>query len=109
MPPGEEDKARHFYVDVLGFEELAKPEHLRKRGGVWFKAGSAEVHLGAEDGFRPAKKAHPALLVQDLATLTRQCAEAGFATSTDQPLPGFRRAYLSDPVGNRIELLQPER
>ena len=73
MPRGCEAEARAFYVDVLGFREMAKPPHLAARGGAWFIAGDAEVHLGVEDDFRPARKAHPALLVTDLPALLRRC------------------------------------
>jgi catechol 2,3-dioxygenase-like lactoylglutathione lyase family enzyme len=106
MPPGREDDARAFYSGVLGFEELPKPENLRKRGGAWFRSGSAEVHLGVEQDFRAAKKAHPALLVEDLAVVAKRCADAGFPTWSDEPLPGFDRLYVADPFGNRIELLK---
>ncbi len=108
MPPGREAEARDFYSKVLGFEELPKPEHLARRGGAWFRAGSAELHLGVEDDFRPAKKAHAALLVDDLAELLARCSAAGVDVTTDQPLPGYERAYVRDPFGNRIELLTPE-
>ena len=106
MPRGREDDARAFYAGVLGFTELPKPPHLAKRGGAWFRSGDAEVHLGVEDDFRPAKKAHPALLVDDLADLAARCAAAGYPTATDAPLEGFDRLYVADPFGNRIELLQ---
>jgi catechol 2,3-dioxygenase-like lactoylglutathione lyase family enzyme len=107
MPHGGEADARAFYVGVLGFREVAKPPHLAARGGAWFVAGNAEVHLGVEDDFRPALKAHPALIVADLPALLRRCEEAGYAVSTDQPLPGYDRAYVADAFGNRIELLEP--
>ena len=74
---------------------------------MWFRSGEAQVHLGIEDDFRPARKAHPALLVVNLEALTERCAAAGFAVSADEPLPGYRRAYVADPFGNRIELLEP--
>ena len=106
MPRGREDDARHFYMDVLGFSELPKPEHLARRGGVWFRSGAADVHLGVEDDFRPAKKAHPALLVDGLPELLARCTAAGVEVTTDQPLPGYDRAYVADPFGNRIELLE---
>ena len=106
MPRGHEDDARAFYAGVLGFTELPKPPHLAKRGGAWFHSGAAEVHLGVEEDFRPAKKAHPALLVDDLADLAARCAAAGHPTVTDEPLEGFDRLYVTDPFGNRIELLQ---
>ena len=108
MPRGREADARAFYVDALGFEERPKPAHLAARGGVWFHAGSAEVHLGVEDDFRPAKKAHPALLVDNLDAIAQRCTALGFAVTSDQPLPGYRRLYVADPFGNRIELLEPE-
>lgn len=109
MPRGGEEQARAFYVEVLGFEERPKPPHLAARGGAWFRAGLAEVHLGAEDDFRPAKKAHPALLVEGLAEVAARCAAAGYVVTTDQPLPGYDRVYVADPFGNRIELLEPLR
>lgn len=106
MPREGEAAARAFYVDVLGFVERPKPAHLAARGGAWFLAGTAELHLGVEDEFRPAKKAHPALLVQDLPQLAARCTAAGFPVWTDQPLPGYERLYVADPFGNRIELLE---
>jgi catechol 2,3-dioxygenase-like lactoylglutathione lyase family enzyme len=108
MPRGREDDARAFYVGILGFAERPKPPNLAVRGGAWFSAGSAELHLGVEEDFRPAKKAHPALLVTDVMRLASECTSAGFAVTIDEPLPGFHRVYVSDPFGNRIELLQPE-
>lgn len=107
MPRGREDDARAFYEGVLGFIERPKPPNLAARGGAWFSAGSAEVHLGVEDDFRPAKKAHPALLVRGLQALADRCTAAGFAVTRDEPLPGFDRVYVTDPFGNRIELLEP--
>jgi catechol 2,3-dioxygenase-like lactoylglutathione lyase family enzyme len=107
MPRGREDEARAFYRDALGMTEQAKPENLARRGGVWFSAGDAQVHLGVEDDFRPAKKAHPALLVENLTELLERCRNAGCAVATDEPLPGYERAYVADPFGNRIELLEP--
>jgi catechol 2,3-dioxygenase-like lactoylglutathione lyase family enzyme len=107
MPAGQEDRARAFYVGILGLGELAKPEHLARRGGVWFSSGSADVHLGVEVDFRPAKKAHPAFLVDDLQGLTARCLEGGYAVTQDEPLAGFDRIYVADPFGNRIEMLEP--
>jgi catechol 2,3-dioxygenase-like lactoylglutathione lyase family enzyme len=107
MPRGREAEARAFYVDVLGFREVAKPPHLAARGGAWFVAGDAAVHLGVEDDFRPARKAHPALLVSGLRDLVQRCENAGYEVTTDQPLPGYDRAYVADAFGNRIELLEP--
>jgi catechol 2,3-dioxygenase-like lactoylglutathione lyase family enzyme len=109
MPRGREDDARAFYRDVLGFTEQAKHENLARRGGAWFVAGDAHLHLGVEDDFRAAKKAHPALLVAELETLLERCRSAGCDVNTDEPLPGYERAYVADPFGNRIELLEPKR
>lgn len=107
MPPGREDAARAFYTGLLGIAERTKPPHLAVRGGCWFEDGHVAVHLGVEADFRPARKAHPALLVDDLATLVERLTAAGVAVIEDQPLPGFDRVYVDDPFGNRIELLQP--
>jgi catechol 2,3-dioxygenase-like lactoylglutathione lyase family enzyme len=107
MPNGQEEKARAFYAEVLGLSEVRKPEHLAKRGGAWFRSASAEIHLGVDPDFRPAKKAHPALLVDDLTGLADRCKAAGYEVTSDQPLPGYDRLYVADPFGNRIELLQP--
>lgn len=106
MPRGGEDEARAFYVGVLGFTEVPKPSNLVTRGGLWLTSGSADVHLGVEDDFRPAKKAHPALLVDDLEHVRATCEAAGRLLTIDEPLEGYDRAYVADPFGNRIELLQ---
>lgn len=109
MPRGREDDARSFYAGVLGFEEVPKPEEKAGRGGAWFRSGAAEVHLGVEDDFRPARKAHPAFLVEDLAGLVKRCEGAGYPVQSDEPLAGHDRGYVADPFGNRIELVQAER
>jgi catechol 2,3-dioxygenase-like lactoylglutathione lyase family enzyme len=107
MPAGQEDTARRFYADLLEIPEVAKPPHLAKRGGVWFESGAMKIHLGVESDFRPAKKAHPGLLVADLQSLIVRLAAAGIEIVEAEPLPGFEHVYVSDPFGNRIELLQP--
>ena len=106
MPAGEEPRARSFYCDVLGLVEEQKPANLAGRGGVWFRGGALRLHLGVEADFRPAKKAHPALLVRGLADLMARCQASGFPPVRDEPLEGFDRVYVSDPFGNRIELLE---
>ncbi len=107
MPAGGESLGRKFYVDLLGLIEIPKPENLAKRGGAWFQCGSMQLHLGVEADFQPAKKAHPALLVDDLRALIEQLEFNGYTIKYDEPLAGFERAFISDPFGNRIELLEP--
>lgn len=107
MPVGEEELARRFYSDLLGIPEVPKPPHLAKRGGCWFERGSLKVHLGVEREFRPARKAHPAFTVTDLASLIAILKDENVAVDEDEPLFGFERCYVSDPFGNRIELLEP--
>jgi catechol 2,3-dioxygenase-like lactoylglutathione lyase family enzyme len=107
MPAGQETVARAFYSDVLGLIEEAKPANLAARGGVWFRAGAVRLHLGVEADFKPARKAHPAILVRGLSQLAARCRAAGFPPVTDEPLAGFDRVYVFDPFGNRIELLEP--
>lgn len=106
MPPGGEDAARGFYAAILGLSEVPKPEPLAARGGCWFVAGPVQLHLGVEAGFRPAKKAHPALLVDDLRGLANRIETAGLALQWDHELPGVLRCNVDDPFGNRIELVQ---
>ena len=107
MPEGREPEAVAFYQGVLGIPQVEKPPHLAVRGGCWFEDGAIRIHLGVEDGFVPARKAHPALLVSDLDGLKARLEAAGVEIVVDQPLPGYDRVYVSDPFGNRIELLQP--
>lgn len=107
IPRHEEDRARRFYGDVLGLIEIPKPASLRERGGLWYRIGALELHLGIEDDFRPAKKAHPGLLVNDLPSIVARAEAAGHAARPDNLLEGFDRAYVDDPFGNRIELLEP--
>lgn len=107
MPAGQEEQARAFYVDVLGFTEIPKPAELAKRGGAWFRSGNAQLHLGVENDFRPARKAHPAFLVSDLDELLAKVQKAGYETDTTQPpLEGYKRVHVFDPFDNRIELME---
>jgi catechol 2,3-dioxygenase-like lactoylglutathione lyase family enzyme len=107
MPAGGEQEARDFYSVLLGIPEQPKPPHLAKRGGCWFEADAVKVHLGVDADFRPAKKAHPALLVRDLPALVRTLRDAGVEIVDDEPLAGYDRVYVYDPFGNRLELLEP--
>jgi catechol 2,3-dioxygenase-like lactoylglutathione lyase family enzyme len=107
MPAGGEDRARAFYRDVLGIAETPKPANLAKRGGCWFERDDLKVHLGVEADFRPARKAHVALLVSNLAALKDKLRTAGYAPNEDEPLEGYHRVYVDDPFGNRIELMEP--
>ena len=105
-PPGCEAAARRFFGELLGLPEREKPESLRGRGGVWFAVGQQELHVGVEDGFAPARKAHPALHVTALDDLAARLAAAGVEPRWDDAFPGCRRFYVDDPFGNRIELLE---
>lgn len=106
MPVGEENKARDFFVHVLKFKETPKPISLRARGGVWFQAGSVHIHLGVEHPFAPAKKAHPAIRVKNIAVMKDHLIKENIDFSVDVDLPGANRFYLSDPFGNRLEFLE---
>jgi catechol 2,3-dioxygenase-like lactoylglutathione lyase family enzyme len=106
-PPGCEAQARSFYGEVIGLAELAKPESLRGGGGVWFRLGAQQLHIGVETSFSPARKAHPALRVDPdaLEPLAQRLEAAGAKVLWDLALPGVRRFYTEDPWGNRLELL----
>ena len=105
-PAGCEAEARAFYGGLLGLEELEKPELLRQRGGCWFRAGAAELHVGVEEPFSPARKAHPGFVVDSLAELVARLRAEGIAATPDETIPGVERAYVADPFGNRLELRQ---
>lgn len=106
MPHGGEEQARRFYGGVLDMREIAKPAHLAVNGGVWFEGGAAHIHLGVEDGHVPSRKAHPALLVENLAALTRRLEMAGMPFTPGKPLEGYIRGDTVDPFGNRLELME---
>ncbi|MFS0562488.1 VOC family protein [Terribacillus sp. 179-K 1B1 HS] len=105
-PRGSEGQAREFFGDVLGFEEIEKPANLRARGGVWFSCNAITVHLGVEEPFSPARKAHPAFEVEGLVSLRRHLSERNISFVDDTDLPGANRIYVSDPFGNRLEFLE---
>jgi catechol 2,3-dioxygenase-like lactoylglutathione lyase family enzyme len=109
-PRGSEEVLRAFYTGLLGMAETPRPPALAARGGCWFEAGSVRLHLGIEEDFRPAIKAHPGLRVADaeaLDTLAARLADAGHPVAWDDSVPGVRRFHSADPVGNRLEFLQP--
>ncbi|WP_225099140.1 VOC family protein [Streptomyces sp. CoH27] len=106
-PPGSEDALRAYYAGVLGMTEIPKPPVLAARGGCWFQAGSVQLHLGMEEDFRPAKKAHPGLRVTGIEAFAARLEALGAPVTWDDNLPGHRRCYSEDPVGNRLEFLEP--
>ncbi|MGB8894343.1 MAG: glyoxalase [Pseudolabrys sp.] len=106
MPAGREDEARAFCHGILGLTEKIKPPQLVVRGGCWFQSGTLEVHLGVKKNFAPARKAHPAFIVDDLAGMAEKIA-AGLRVTEDEPIEGCDRRHVDDPFGNRIELIEP--
>ena len=109
LPKGGEDECRKFYVGVLGLTEVQKPPALAARGGLWVRADNLEIHLGAEEEFRPQKKAHPGIVVGNIDALARRIESFGLAVEWDENFPGMRRFYLWDNSGNRLEFLSPEK
>ena len=105
-PAGSEDALRGFYSGVLGLPEIPKPAVLAARGGAWFRAGSHELHCGVEADFRPALKAHPCLLVEDIEAVAAAVGAADGEVRWDEAIPGIRRFHTDDPVGNRVEVQQ---
>ncbi len=114
-PPGGEEAARRFYGEGLGLTEVEKPAALQGRGGAWFRAYdahgtvAAEVHVGVEEPFAPARKAHPAFVVEDLDAISRSVVSAGFEVDERErdTFSGHRRFHTHDGAGNRIEVLEP--
>ena len=104
-PAGGEEAVREFYGGLLGLAEVDKPPELEQRGGVWFRGEGYELHVGVEEPFRPARKAHPAFLVDDLDDLAARLARRGYTVTWDTSFPGYRRFHAADPHGNRVEIL----
>ena len=107
-PPGCEDDARRFFGSLLGLEEVEKPPALRERGGVWFRVGGQQLHVGVDEGHTPARKAHPALAASRYDELLERLRAAGVVLTEDHVIPGVRRCYVTDPWGNRLELVSAE-
>ena len=105
-PSGCEGAARAFYGGLLGLEEIEKPSALAARGGCWFRAGAQELHVGVEEPFAAAERAHPGLVVDDLRALRTRLEAAGIAVGDDDRIPGVRRFHVADPFGNRLEFRQ---
>ena len=106
-PPGSEPLLRAYYTGVLGMDELTKPSVLAARGGCWFGAGTAVLHLGITEDFRPARKAHPGIRVTGIHAFAERLRQQGAKVVWDYDLPGHERFYSEDPVGNRLEFLEP--
>ncbi len=105
-PKGTEQQARAFFGGILGLVEVEKPENLRKKGGVWFQLGNYQIHIGIEEPFTPAKKAHPAFEIENLEELKAHLTNQHVHFIEDYELPGANRIYLDDPFGNRMEILE---
>ena len=108
MPAGGESAAETFYAGVLGFNAVPKPEPMASRGGCWFETGTTSVHLGVDPDFRPAKKAHPALVVHHLGALVAALRAAGIEVRPNPDRPAGAGCYVDDPFGNRIELIDAD-
>ena len=107
MPPGAEDQVREFYAGVLGLTEVPKPPDLAERGGAWFEGPSIKLHLGVEQEFRPARKAHVGFVVDDVADLVDLCRSENLETTEVRAVDGYLRAHVFDPLGNRLEFMEP--
>ena len=104
-PPGCEEEARRFFGGLFGLDEIEKPAALRRRGGVWFRVGAQQLHVGIEDDHSPARKAHPAFSVARYGELVGRLRDAGVDVAVDDAIPGSERCFVADPWGNRIELV----
>ena len=100
-----EAKARAFYGELLGLQEIEKPDNLKLNGGVWFSTGTGQLHIGLEEPFSPARKAHPAFIVDDLQQLRSRLHDAGISLTEANDIPGVDRFHVHDPFGNRLELM----
>jgi catechol 2,3-dioxygenase-like lactoylglutathione lyase family enzyme len=105
-PKGMDEEIRAFFTGKLGFEEIPKPENLRARGGCWFRCGTQELHIGVQEDFQPAKKAHPAFCVENLQQFRLHLEGQGVTIKEEVPINGRERFFVDDPFGNRIEFLE---
>ncbi len=105
IPENMEERAREFYLKVLGFAEIPKPETLAGRGGLWLESGEAVIHLGVDSDFHAAHKAHPALICRNYPVMVQHLQDAGFQPIRDESIPGVTRCHVFDPFGNRLELI----
>ena len=105
IPAGGEDRAREFYAELLGMHEVPKPANLSP-SGCWFERGGVSLHIGVDPDFRPARKAHVAMLVDDLSGLRQRLEAKGVPTRDDKPIEGYGRFFSEDPFGNRIEIME---
>lgn len=105
-PEGCETKARQFYEEVLGMKEIEKPEPLKSRGGVWFEFGFYQLHVGVDEPFSPATKAHPAFVVKGFENMKQSLLSEGIEVKDDASIPGLTRFFVFDPFGNRLEFLK---
>ncbi|HWW17815.1 MAG TPA: VOC family protein [Candidatus Saccharimonadales bacterium] len=106
IPAASEDRARAFYSGILGFAEVVKPPQMAERKSIWLVTGSVNLHLGIEPDFTPAKRAHPAFVVEGLDKILAACDRAGISSKPDTSFNGFRRVHVFDPFGNRLELME---
>jgi catechol 2,3-dioxygenase-like lactoylglutathione lyase family enzyme len=106
IPIASEARARAFYSDILGFTEIAKPPQMTERKSIWLVAGAVNLHLGIELDFTPAKRAHPAFVVEGLDKILAACDRASISSKPDTSFNGFRRVHVFDPFGNRLELME---
>ena len=107
-PAGCEEAARRFFGELLGLEEVPKPEPIRARGGVWFRVGEHELHIGVDPNFAPARKAHPGFRADSYDEVRERLLSAGIEVTDDHAIAGVRRCFIADPWGNRIELISAE-
>lgn len=106
IPVGGEQRARAFYAGILGLAEIAKPAPMAERKSIWFASGAVNLHLGIDPDFQPAKRAHPAFVVEGLDAMLAACERAGVTTKPDTAFNGYRRVHVFDPFGNRLELME---
>lgn len=107
IPKGKEEDGKKFYCDILGLEEIEKPDSLKGRGGFWLRVGDKEVHVGTEDGFdRLTTKSHIAYQVEDIGQWREVLEENNIEILDSVPIPNFERFEFRDPFGNRVEMIK---
>ncbi|WP_072580266.1 hypothetical protein [Bacillus weihaiensis] len=103
---GKEKEARDFYLGILCFQEVQKPDILKKNGGFWCTTNSVMLHIGVEHMMLETSKRHPAFIVQDLSYVKKHLKRHNVQIKEELPIPAINRFSCCDPFQNRIEFLE---
>ena len=102
------ERAAAFYRDVLGLLEIVIPSTFPAAGlnVRWFQIGDQQIHLVLESKIHSRSQRHLALHVDDAQAARESLQEKGLGIEETILIPGADRFFITDPDGNRIEIIQ---